>query len=89
LMKDEILKVVQAHLSEIDKCYTGVGLPDRLILKLIINPDGTVKKVQVLSSTSKDNNASKCIIGQVKKWRLPAPVNGREVKATVTLVSGS
>ena len=89
LAKDEVLKVTQAHLSEIEKCYYGRSLPGKLVFRLTINPDGTVKEVHVISGTVKGNTINQCIIGLVKKWQFPATQDSREVKAKVTLVSGS
>jgi hypothetical protein len=56
---------------------------------LILSADGTVKDVHVLSGTVKDNTIRQCIIRLVKKWQFPVVKDGREVKAKVTLVSGS
>ena len=89
LTKDEVLKVAQTHLHEIGQCYTGGGVKEKLTITMTLNADGTVKKVRVLSSTFKDNTIRQCIIRQVQKWQFPAAKDGREVKATVTLVSGS
>jgi len=89
LMKGEVLKVVQGYLREMEKCYTGRNLPEKLILTMTLYADGTVKDVKVLSGTFKDNTIRQCFIRQVKKWQFPATTDGREVTATVTLVSGS
>jgi outer membrane biosynthesis protein TonB len=72
-----------------EKCYTGRNLPEKLILTITLNADGTVKDVKVLSGTFRDNTIRQCVIWQVKKWQFPATTDGREVTATVTLVSGS
>ncbi|MEN6321648.1 MAG: VIT domain-containing protein [Syntrophaceae bacterium] len=87
LTKDEVLKVVQTHLSEIDTCYAGKQLPERLTLNISVNRDGTVKKVKILASQLKDDAAVQCIIAQIKKWQFPSSKDDRVVKATVTLVS--
>jgi hypothetical protein len=87
--KDEVLKVALAHVREMEKCYAGSSLPGKLLLKLIINPDGTVKGVHASSNTFKSIIIRQCIVEQVKKWQFPATTDGREVKVTVTLVSGS
>jgi Ca-activated chloride channel family protein len=89
LTKDEFLTVMQAHLSEIEKCYAGGALPGKLILTITLNADGTVKDAQVTSGSFKNDPARQCIIGLAKTWQFPAAKDGRKVKATVTLVSGS
>jgi outer membrane biosynthesis protein TonB len=85
LAKDDALKTVQAHLSEIEKYCAGSGLPGDFVLKMTLNADGTVKDVQVLSGISSNDQARQCIIGQVKKWKFPAAKDGRKVTVTVTL----
>jgi Ca-activated chloride channel family protein len=89
LTRDDFLKVVQAHLGEIEQCYAGKPLPEKLILRMSLHADGTVKSVRVLPDALRNGALMQCVIGQVKKWRLPATKDGREVKVTVTLVSGS
>lgn len=85
LAKDDALKTVQAHLSEIEKCCAGSGLPGDFVLKMTLKADGTVKDVQVLSAISRNDQARQCIIGQVKKWKFPAAKDGTKVTVTVTL----
>lgn len=89
LTKDDFLKVVQAHLHEIEKCYHGSSLQGKLVFRLTINPDGIVKDVRVISGIFKNKAIKQCLIERVKKWQFPATQDSREVKATVTLVSGS
>jgi Ca-activated chloride channel family protein len=85
LTKDEVLKVVQSHLSEIEKCCAGGGLSGKLVFKMTLNADGMVQDVQVLSGVSGNDKTRQCIIGQVKKWQFPTAKDGRKVKVTVTL----
>lgn len=87
--KDEVLKVVQAHLSEIDTCYTGKQPPEKLTLKIFANGDGTVKKVKMIGNQFKDDAALRCIVAKIMKWQFPASKDGRELKAIITLVSRS
>jgi hypothetical protein len=87
--KDEVLKVVQAHLSEIDKCYNGKQLPERLTFNISVNRNGIVKKVKILATQLKDDAALQCIVAKIMKWQFPASKDGRELKATITLVSRS
>ncbi|MBM4272266.1 MAG: AgmX/PglI C-terminal domain-containing protein [Deltaproteobacteria bacterium] len=89
LAKDEIVKVVEAHTNEIERCFAGSGLKEKLILKFVVNPDGTVSNVQALSSIFRDKTLRQCVTEQVKKWQFPSLKSGREVKVTVTLVPAS
>jgi Ca-activated chloride channel family protein len=85
LTKDEILKVAQAHRSEIEKCFAGKNLQGTLKLNLTINPDGTLKNAEITAGTIKNTNLRKCIIEQVKKWLFSATTNGKIAKASITL----
>lgn len=55
------------------------------MLRLTINPDGTVKRVQVLSSTFKAGKAFQCVADQLKKIRLPSTQDGKEGRVVITL----
>ncbi len=89
LTRDDFLKVVKAHLGEIEKCYAGKHLPETLVFRLTVTRDGTVKGVRVLAGAVKNDALMQCVIEQVKTWKFSATKDGREVKATVTLISGS
>ena len=83
LLMDEILKVAQAKLNEIEKCFAGKGLSGTIKINLMINADGTLKNVEIARGTIQDEKIRQCIIDQIKKWQLPATPNGRVVKATI------
>ncbi len=85
LNKDEILKVAQVHLGEIEKCFAGKNLQGTLKLNFTINADGTVKSVEIAAGLIKDVKLRQCIIKQVKKWLFPATANRQMVKATIVL----
>jgi Ca-activated chloride channel homolog len=85
LTKNEILKIGEANLSEIEKCFAGKNLSGNVKLNMTINADGTVKNVEIASSTIKDAQLRKCIIAQIKQWFFPATINGQAVKVTMTL----
>ncbi len=57
----------------------------KLVLRLTIKPDGTVKSVQILSSTFKTGKAAQCAADQLKKIRFPSTLDGKEGRAVVTL----
>ncbi len=85
LSREEILKTVQENLSGIENCLAGKRVPAEIKINLTINADGTVQKVEILSGTARETIAQQCIMDQIKKWRFPAAVKGREVKATIRL----
>jgi hypothetical protein len=57
LSKELMHKTLEQHLHEFQKCYQNIHLQGKLIVKLIIRADGTVKSVNVVSSELKDMKA--------------------------------
>jgi Ca-activated chloride channel family protein len=84
LTKDEILKVTQAYFGEMEKCFAGKNLQGTFNLSLTVNPDGTVKNVEITSGAIKDTKVRQCVIEQIKRWLFPATAKGQMVKATIT-----
>ena len=84
LTKADILKVTQPNLSEIEKCLAGKNISGTIKLNLTINPDGTVKNVEIVAGVIKDAKLRQCIIAQVKQWRFPTTAGGQLVKAVIT-----
>ena len=85
LAQDEIRQVAEAQLGDMGKCLAGCAEQGTMALKLVINPDGTVKKVEIDSAKISDVKLRQCIIEQVKKWLFPATANGKDVKMMMTL----
>jgi Ca-activated chloride channel family protein len=83
LVMDGILKVAQAKLNEIEKCFAGKNLSGTIKINLMINADGTLKNVEIARGTIQAEKIRQCIIDQIKQWRLPATADGRVVKATI------
>lgn len=81
LGKDEIFKVVQNNLNEIEKCLAGKNVAGTIKLNLTINADGTVQAVEMVTAI-KD---AKCIMDCVSQWRFPPTAKEQVVKATITL----
>jgi Ca-activated chloride channel family protein len=85
LTKNEILKIGEANLSEIEKCFAGKKLSGNVKLNLTINADGTVKNMEIAAGTIKNAQLRKCIIAQIKQWLFAATTNGQAVKASITI----
>ncbi len=83
LKENEILKIAQAHQGELEKCFTGKKLSGSVKINVIINADGTVKKVDIEAGDLKDAGLCQCLIDRVKKWRFPVTSNAREVKLII------
>ena len=85
LSKEDILKKLKEQTAKLDSCIAGAK--GKIVLRLTISPDGTVKSVQILSSTLKSSKASPCIADQIRKIRLPATPDGKEGRVVITLTA--
>jgi hypothetical protein len=76
LSKEQINKVVRAHLAGIKYCYEKelqhkTGLSGGIDIFWVIQPDGSVSKANVKSTTMNDTAVEGCIVRQVKQWQFP------------------
>jgi Ca-activated chloride channel family protein len=85
LSKEDILKNLKEQTAKLDSCLAGAK--GKIVLRLTISPDGTVKSVQILSSTLKSGKASQCMADQIRKIRLPATPDGKEGRVVITLTA--
>lgn len=84
LTKDEVGKVIHAHMSEIRYCYESsmVRNPDvegKLMLDFNIGPNGFVTRATVRESSLQDARLDDCIIRRLTKWAFPKPKGGVNV----------
>ncbi|MGB5219140.1 MAG: VIT domain-containing protein [Smithella sp.] len=86
LTKNGILKIAQAHQSELEKCFTGKNISGSVKINLTINADGTVKKVDIATGDLKDAGSRQCLIDRVNKWRFPGTSNAREIKVIIVFM---
>ena len=78
LSKDEIQKVINSHVGEIQYCYekqlrTNAGLAGRVVLEWTVSTSGGVSVVKVATSTLASTDATKCMMDKVKTWKFPKP----------------
>lgn len=76
LSKEQINKVVRAHLAGVKYCYEKelqhkASLSGGIDIFWVIQPDGTVSKASVKTSTMNDTAVEGCIVRQVKQWQFP------------------
>jgi hypothetical protein len=76
LSKDQINKVVRAHLAGVKYCYEKElqhksSLSGGIDIFWVISPDGSVAKANVKQSTMNDAAVEGCIVRQVKQWQFP------------------
>lgn len=78
LDKEEIRRVVRAHLGEVKRCYEQ-GLqrrPDlegRVVLKFTVGKTGTVVAAKIEETTLNERQVEQCITDAAKKWTFPKP----------------
>ncbi len=87
LSKDEIQRVINSHVGEIQYCYekqlrTNAGLAGRVVLEWTVTASGGVSVVKVATSSLSSTDATKCMMDRVKKWSFPKPRG----KGAVTIV---
>jgi Ca-activated chloride channel homolog len=85
--KEAILAVVQTHLNDFDKCFSGNRPKGIITIILVINANGTIKDVKIVSVPSKNKQSDQCVIESVKKWNFPLTSDGSEAKTTITITS--
>jgi Ca-activated chloride channel family protein len=86
LTSDVISNVLRSQTGDIRKCLAGLKTAGTIKLRFIVNPDGTVKKVEILSGNIASAGFRKCMIDHMKKWNFPATSTTKEVKATLSIV---
>ena len=87
LSKDEILRVINSHIGEIQFCYekqlrTNAGLAGRVVLEWSVSPSGSVSVVKVQTASLASTAATRCMVDKLKGWRFPKPKGN----AAVTVV---
>jgi TonB family protein len=78
LSKDEIQRVINAHVGEIQYCYEkqlrgNSGLAGRVVLEWTVTTTGAVSVVKVSTSSLSSSDATNCMMDRIKKWRFPKP----------------
>jgi len=87
LSKEDVVRKLTGQTPKLESCLAGAK--GKVVIRLIISPDGTVKSVQILSCTLKGGQAASCVAGHLRKIVLPATKDGKEGRAVVTIVSGT
>jgi TonB family protein len=91
LTKEEVGRVIHAHMSEIRYCYESSmirspELQGRLILDFTINSLGKVAIASVKESSLQDPRLDDCIVRRLTKWQFPKPKGGVDVAVTYPFI---
>ena len=84
LVREDVLRTIGQRIREIKNCILNGFPPEKVILKLTINPDGTVREATFVSKIQAGSR--KCILENTKKWRCPATRDGLQGEVVITVV---
>lgn len=71
--QDEVQAVVIKHNKAIQYCYERAlkrnpNLKGKLVLRITITPQGTVKDVKIVSSTLNNRKVEQCVLNRIRRW---------------------
>jgi TonB family protein len=71
--QDAVAAVVTKHTSAIQSCYQrelkrSPNLRGKLVVRFVINPQGMVESVTVVSSTLNNATVENCVVQRIKRW---------------------
>jgi outer membrane biosynthesis protein TonB len=86
LNREIIRTVVEKNKETLETCSQRNISGGKVVLVLTINPNGTVKNIQVTSSTLKNNTITQCFVDTLKKLLFPVATDGHATTATITFI---
>ncbi|HUP56070.1 MAG TPA: AgmX/PglI C-terminal domain-containing protein [Bdellovibrionota bacterium] len=91
LTKEEVGKVIHAHLAEIRYCYESAMIrsPDvegKLVMDFTIGSTGAVKVSNVKQSTTPDPKLDDCVNRRLVTWQFPKTKGGVDVAVTYPFI---
>ncbi len=84
LDREEIQKVVNKHIGEIQRCYEREllktpNLAGKVTIEWVVATSGSVKSARQKDSTLQSASAVNCMLASVKGWQFPQPRGGEVV----------
>ena len=78
LTKEVVRPIIEARARDVRACLPGDAGPagEKISVRLIISPTGTVSKATVPNATGELTRAEECVLGVVAKLKFPAPRGG-------------
>lgn len=91
LSREEIMKVINQHLGEIQFCYEkellkNPGLQGKVTFEWTINTSGTVVQVKTKVGGLPSPTATNCMMDKIKTWNFPKPRGNGVVLVTYPFV---
>ncbi len=70
----DVMRVVQSHTRALQDCYKqelrhAPNISGKVTVRFVVDPDGNVKEVSLVSSTLNSPRMEECIINRIKRWR--------------------
>lgn len=70
---DDIQAVVVKHNKSVQYCYErelrrNPDLKGKIVVRFTISPQGSVVKVEVVSSTVKNRQVERCVVNRIRRW---------------------
>jgi TonB family protein len=70
---DDIYRVVENHKAAIQYCYNkelkrNPSLRGKMVIRITITPQGTVKSVKVLQNTLNNRRVERCVVSRIRNW---------------------
>lgn len=70
----DVLRIVQSHTRALQDCYKqelryDPGISGKIIVRFIIDVDGSVKDASVVTSSLNSPRMEECILNRIKRWR--------------------
>jgi Ca-activated chloride channel family protein len=88
MSRDSVLPFIQKRMHDLGKCSWETETGGKLVIELNVSPDGTVRKVKIISSPWKNGKAEQCVLTQIRKWQFPSAGDGREAGITISFLFG-
>ena len=90
LSREAVVETVRRHLPEMEKCYEialqkDPSLKGGMILKFVLDAEGTVQKVQIISSEMASTDLEACLKERLKTWKFPSLTEGEHCGSHVPL----
>ncbi len=84
LDRDEIQKVINKNISQIQRCYErellrSTELAGKVRVEWIIATSGSVRIARLKSATLKSSNTVNCLLDKITAWKFPKPRGGEVV----------
>ncbi|OGR14642.1 MAG: hypothetical protein A2341_22165 [Deltaproteobacteria bacterium RIFOXYB12_FULL_58_9] len=84
LDRDEIQKVINAHIGEIQRCYEREliktpGLSGKVQVEWTVGTSGSVRSARQTYTSLQSTSATNCIMGAIRSWVFPKPRGGEVI----------